>query len=85
MLWPKFRVLQVYGANTGIGKTIFSSILCRAFEKRLRKVYYLKPVSTGPLEDADDRYVNLITYSIKISHLYMPMAPCRRHVSFASC
>ena len=55
VLWPKLRVLQVYGANTGVGKTIFSSILCRAFKKRLDEVNYLKPVSTGPLEESDDQ------------------------------
>lgn len=55
VLWPKFRVLQIYGANTGVGKTIFSSILCRAFRKKLENVKYLKPISTGPLEEADDQ------------------------------
>lgn len=55
VLWPKLRVLQVYGANTGVGKTIFSSVLCRAFQKQLRIVNYLKPVSTGSLEEADDQ------------------------------
>ncbi|KAI5361724.1 putative aminotransferase class-III, pyridoxal phosphate-dependent transferase, major [Septoria linicola] len=56
VLWPKFRVLQIYGANTGVGKTIFSSILCRAFRKKLQNVKYLKPISTGPLEEADDHH-----------------------------
>ncbi|GIZ37873.1 hypothetical protein CKM354_000130400 [Cercospora kikuchii] len=56
VLWPKFRVLQIYGANTGVGKTIFSSILCRAFRKKLENVKYLKPISTGPLEEADDHH-----------------------------
>lgn len=55
VLWPKLRVLQVYGANTGVGKTIFSTVLCNAFRQRLPVVKYLKPVSTGPLQDADDR------------------------------
>nr|POF15286.1 bifunctional dethiobiotin synthetase/7,8-diamino-pelargonic acid aminotransferase, mitochondrial [Quercus suber] len=57
VLWPKLRVLQIYGANTGVGKTIFSSILCRAFLNKVSKqggVRYLKPVSTGPLDEADD-------------------------------
>lgn len=54
VLWPKFRILQVYGANTGVGKTIFSSVLCRAFQKRFDNVFYLKPVSTGPLDEADN-------------------------------
>lgn len=55
VLWPKLRMLQVYGANTGVGKTIFSSILCRAFQKRFEKVHYLKPISTGPQDEADDQ------------------------------
>lgn len=55
-LWPRLRTLQIYGANTGVGKTIFSTVLCRAFQKKLQRVQYLKPVSTGPLDDADDRY-----------------------------
>lgn len=63
-LWPKLRALQVYGANTGVGKTIFSSILCRAFQKRSPKVYYLKPISTGPQNEADDQYVFNILFSL---------------------
>lgn len=57
-LWPRLRALQIYGANTGVGKTIFSSVLCRAFQRKLARVQYLKPVSTGPLDEADDRYVD---------------------------
>ena len=56
VLWAKLRALQIYGANTGVGKTVFSSILCRAFKRRLNRVHYLKPISTGPLNEADDRY-----------------------------
>ncbi len=46
----------MYGANTDVGKTVLSTILCRAFE-RVAKTWYLKPVSTGPLDEADDRHV----------------------------
>lgn len=53
-LWPHMRALQIYGANTDVGKTIFSTLLCRAFLKHVPLVHYLKPVSTGPLSDADD-------------------------------
>ena len=56
-LWPRLRTLQIYGANTGVGKTIFSTVLCRAFQRKLQRVQYVKPVSTGPLDEADDRYV----------------------------
>jgi dethiobiotin synthetase/adenosylmethionine--8-amino-7-oxononanoate aminotransferase len=55
-LWPSLQAFQVYGANTNVGKTIVSTILCKAFKEREKlNVYYLKPVSTGPIEDADGR------------------------------
>lgn len=58
MLWRDLRALQVYGANTDVGKTIVSTILCKALQRRApgSGLLYLKPVSTGPAEEADDRY-----------------------------
>jgi dethiobiotin synthetase/adenosylmethionine--8-amino-7-oxononanoate aminotransferase len=57
MLWRDLKLLQIYGANTSVGKTIVSTILCNAFQRQAPQsgVLYLKPVSTGPLEEADDR------------------------------
>lgn len=57
-LWRSLRAHQVYGANTDVGKTIVSTILCNAINRRKNKEKsaFLKPVSTGPLDDADDRY-----------------------------
>ncbi|KAF7561070.1 hypothetical protein G7046_g3089 [Stylonectria norvegica] len=57
LLWRSLRVHQVYGANTDVGKTIFTTILCNAAGKRGKNeaVAYLKPVSTGADEDADER------------------------------
>lgn len=63
VLWPKLRVLQLYGANTDVGKTIFSTVLCNAFARKVKNVYYLKPVSTGPANDADDRCVERVDNS----------------------
>jgi dethiobiotin synthetase/adenosylmethionine--8-amino-7-oxononanoate aminotransferase len=59
MLWRDLRVLQVYGANTDVGKTIISTLLCKALQRRAPAggLLYLKPVSTGPAEEADDRCV----------------------------
>jgi hypothetical protein len=53
------RVFQIYGANTDVGKTIVSTLLCKALRKRSESegVWYLKPVSTGALLDADDLWV----------------------------
>jgi dethiobiotin synthetase len=55
LLWRQLRVHQVYGANTDVGKTIVSTILCSAASKGYRdeRTSYLKPVSTGPDSDAD--------------------------------
>lgn len=59
LLWPSLRALQVWGANTDVGKTVLSTILCLgAGHRRPREgVYYLKPVSTGPYSDADIAHV----------------------------
>ena len=55
-LFNNLPTVQVYGANTNVGKTIVSTLLCRRFEKQESgKVHYIKPVSTGPLDEADDR------------------------------
>lgn len=61
VLWRSLRAHQVYGANTDVGKTIVSTVLCNAVQrlKSQDQAAFLKPVSTGPLDDADDRYVVL--------------------------
>ncbi|KAK0725535.1 hypothetical protein B0H67DRAFT_641940 [Lasiosphaeris hirsuta] len=59
LLWRSLRVYQVYGANTDVGKTIFSTLLCKAATRFWdnEQTAFLKPVSTGPLDEADDRHV----------------------------
>jgi bifunctional dethiobiotin synthetase / adenosylmethionine---8-amino-7-oxononanoate aminotransferase len=54
-LFKHLRVHQIFGANTDIGKTVLTSALVRASASRNNKVFYLKPVSTGPPQDADDQ------------------------------
>ena len=55
LLFKNLRVQQVFGASTDVGKTILTSGLVRASAAKKNRVFYLKPVSTGPLEDADDK------------------------------
>lgn len=67
LLYRALRTYQVYGANTDVGKTVISTILCRGLLRQAEKekeksggngkVWFVKPVSTGDLGDADDRYV----------------------------
>ena len=53
-LFRCLRVHQIFGANTDVGKTILTTALVRASAVKGKNVFYLKPVSTGALEDADD-------------------------------
>ncbi|KAF8274777.1 PLP-dependent transferase [Lactarius quietus] len=57
LLFRNLRVHQVFGANTDVGKTILTTGLVRASSAKTKRVFYLKPVSTGPLQDADDEHV----------------------------
>lgn len=56
LLRRSLKAYQVYGANTDVGKTIFTTLLCKACQKFRpgEDVSFLKPVSTGPQEEADD-------------------------------
>ncbi|PPQ95708.1 hypothetical protein CVT26_008351 [Gymnopilus dilepis] len=60
-LFKQFRVHQVFGANTNVGKTILTTGLVRASAQKGKDVFYLKPVSTGPLTDADDYHITRYT------------------------
>lgn len=57
LLWRSLRLYQVFGANTEVGKTVFTTLLCRGAKKQWadEAVGFLKPVSTGPMAEADDR------------------------------
>lgn len=60
-LYRNFRVYQVFGANTDVGKTVFSTLLCRTAARSIPsgdRVWYLKPVSTGALSDADKSHLD---------------------------
>ena len=56
LLWRSLRVYQVFGANTDVGKTVFTALLARTAKSLPSKeaVSFLKPVSTGPADEADD-------------------------------
>jgi dethiobiotin synthetase/adenosylmethionine--8-amino-7-oxononanoate aminotransferase len=60
-LWQDLIAVQVYGANTGVGKTVVSTLLGAHFASRSGStkwnVRYVKPVSTGPDNEADDKCV----------------------------
>ena len=81
LLWPKLRVLQLYGANTDVGKTIFSTVLCQAFSRILPAVYYLKPVSTGPSDEADHSHISAFAPRSQAKCLYQFSDPVSPHIA----
>jgi dethiobiotin synthetase/adenosylmethionine--8-amino-7-oxononanoate aminotransferase len=62
-LWQNLIAVQIYGANTNVGKTVASTLLGAHFARRRGTtrwtVDYIKPVSTGPADEADDKLVIL--------------------------
>lgn len=60
-LWRKYIAAQIYGANTDVGKTVFSTLLGLRLTHGLKgtkyQIQYIKPVSTGPGSDRDDELV----------------------------
>ena len=53
------RSTLIWGANTGVGKTLVSAGLLRA-AARSTLAFYLKPVQTGAPADSDGRHVALL-------------------------
>ncbi|KXJ89004.1 bifunctional dethiobiotin synthetase/adenosylmethionine-8-amino-7-oxononanoate aminotransferase [Microdochium bolleyi] len=81
LLWRHLRVFQVWGSNTDVGKTIFSTALCKAAAKHHshEKVAFLKPVSTGAPHEADSSHMR--TYAPKIANdtLFQYEVACSPH------
>ncbi|KAI8806293.1 pyridoxal phosphate-dependent transferase [Cladochytrium replicatum] len=87
---------QIFGANTGVGKTIFSAALCRGGKHALltdlerslliksskeRKVHYLKPVQTGWPEDSDARHVVSFARPDSAETLFRYKQPASPHIA----
>ncbi|KAI0533129.1 bifunctional dethiobiotin synthetase/adenosylmethionine-8-amino-7-oxononanoate aminotransferase [Xylaria digitata] len=72
LLWRNLRVYKIYGSNTDVGKTVFASILCNA-SRRIWKheaTAYLKPISTGPEDEADDNHIRRFANDVAHKTLY---------------
>lgn len=62
-LWRFLKSYQIYGANTNVGKTVISTILCKALNNKFptEQTWYLKPISTGPDDQADDLHIKVFS------------------------
>lgn len=70
-------IYAVFGANTGVGKTIVSTLLVKSFAPQ---VTYIKPVSTGPLSEADYLHVDKFS-GVAGKVLYQFETPCSPHLA----
>ncbi|KAG5939079.1 hypothetical protein E4U53_007896 [Claviceps sorghi] len=83
LLWRSLRVYQVFGANTDVGKTIFTTLLARTAQKQWQQehVAFLKPVSTGAEDEADDRHLARFAPGVSRATLYQYDIPCSPHTA----
>ncbi|KAK4667626.1 hypothetical protein QC763_311150 [Podospora pseudopauciseta] len=83
LLHRSLRVYQVWGANTEVGKTVFSTILCKLTSgyKPDEKTTFLKPVSTGPAEEADGRHISKFIPGLDSQTLYQFDLPVSPHLA----
>ncbi|CAK7212847.1 hypothetical protein SBRCBS47491_001603 [Sporothrix bragantina] len=83
VLRRSLRAYQVYGANTGVGKTVMSTILCGALHRAFpqERVWYLKPVSTGPQDEADDGHLSRFSPQTKSKTLVQYGEPVSPHIA----
>ncbi|KAK9360746.1 pyridoxal phosphate-dependent transferase [Lipomyces starkeyi] len=82
-LWKSLHSYQVYGANTNVGKTIISTAICNSLRRKYpdQKLWYLKPVSTGPLAEADDCHVGKFVSGINADCLFQFDEPVSPHIA----
>ncbi|KAL1970230.1 hypothetical protein VTN77DRAFT_5390 [Rasamsonia byssochlamydoides] len=81
-LWRTLRAHQVYGANTSVGKTIVSTVLCKAInEVNKNRVGFLKPVSTGPMDEADDKHIERFAPGVLTQCLFRFDEPVSPHIA----
>lgn len=87
LLWRSLRAYQVYGANTEVGKTVFTTTLCKAARRlwQTENTTFLKPVSTGAAEEADDRCKVPFSFFPYIPVGPVPLTPMNLQMIDAIC
>ncbi|KAH7317006.1 hypothetical protein B0I35DRAFT_434388 [Stachybotrys elegans] len=81
LLRRSLRTPLVFGSSTDVGKTIVTTLLCRAATARWghERISYLKPVSTGSLDDADARHIIRYAPRVMAQTLYQYDSPKSPH------
>lgn len=74
--------IVVLGTDTGVGKTIVSTVVLARYASRLRLAYW-KPIQTGPAEESDSRFVSgvLVGLAEVLDEVYRFDAPASPHLA----
>ncbi|RKF74961.1 Bifunctional dethiobiotin synthetase/7,8-diamino-pelargonic acid aminotransferase, mitochondrial [Golovinomyces cichoracearum] len=85
-LWRSLKSYQIYGANTNVGKTVISTILCKALENVYpnEQTWYLKPISTGPDDQSDVKHIQYFSPKTKAKCLFQFEQAVSPHVAARS-
>ncbi|KAI8831870.1 pyridoxal phosphate-dependent transferase [Chytridium lagenaria] len=83
---PTLPIFQIFAANTDVGKTIFSTALCkyaiRSSDKEFKsQSFYLKPVQTGFPVDSDARHVKTFSPETRAEVLFTYKDPLSPHMT----
>lgn len=86
LLWRSLRAYQIFGANTDVGKTIFTTLLCRAAAHQYphEKVSFVKPVSTGAADEADEQHISKFASGVNFNTLVQYDSPVSPHLAAQS-
>lgn len=83
MLWRDLKVWQIWGANTDVGKSVVSTVLCKALRHRAQadQIFYLKPIQTGLEADSDASKVAKNARGVFTKCLFRYATPKSPHVA----
>jgi dethiobiotin synthetase/adenosylmethionine--8-amino-7-oxononanoate aminotransferase len=74
----------VFGSNTNVGKTLFTTALSYAASKKSLSVHYIKPLQTGYPQDSDSAFIKKYVSEefVKVTNFILgenPVSPHRLH------
>ncbi|KAF2219935.1 pyridoxal phosphate-dependent transferase [Elsinoe ampelina] len=81
LLFDKLNVFQIFGANTGVGKTVASIALSRHLHAKEGALLYLKPVQTGSGDSFDARHVKRHMWDARQKTLFSYGYPVSPHLA----
>ncbi|KAF4556261.1 Aminotransferase class-III-like protein 3 [Elsinoe fawcettii] len=81
LLFDKLNVFQIFGANTGVGKTVASTALAKNIRDRKQRLLYLKPVQTGSDRSADVTHLRRFVPDIQHKTLFKWEQPVSPHLA----